>query len=252
MADVITPIENTNNIRMADFVRITTRAPVNATAMVNGTEYTIRTIGTTDFTLYGADSNTVGEVFTAVITTPATGTGTVYQAVYYRSATTPNVLTIPAVDSQPFDALGSLIKIGDVQRDIKSTANETTITLVGLDTAFLGWVLGHDIKGSMIEMWHGFFNTNNELITTGGTGGLYKFFTGYISSFQISEEYMEEERAYVGVITASASSIQIILQNRTAGRFTNNNAWNFFNPGDTSMNRVNFIETINYSFGKDV
>ena len=252
MADVITPIENTNNIRMADFVRITTRAPVNATAMVNGTEYTIRTIGNTDFTLYGATSNTIGEVFTAVITTPATGTGTVYQAVYYRSATTPNVLTIPAVDSQPFDALGSLIKIGDVQRDIKSTANETTITLVGLDTAFLGWVLGHDIKGSMIEMWHGFFNTNNELITTGGTGGLYKFFTGYISSFQISEEYMEEERAYVGVITASASSIQIILQNRTAGRFTNNNAWNFFNPGDTSMNRVNFIETINYSFGKDV
>lgn len=252
MADVITPIENTNNIRMADFVRVTSRTSVNATAMVNGTQYTIRTIGTTDFTLYGATSNTVGEVFTAVITTPATGTGTVYQNVYYRFATTPNVLTIPAVDSQPFDALGSLVKISDVQRDIKSTANETSITLVGLDTALLGLVLGHDIKGSLIEMWHGFFNTNNELITTGGTGGLYKFFTGYISSFQIAEEYMQEEKSYVGIITASASSIQIILQNRTAGRYTNDNSWQFFNPGDTSMNRVNFIETINYSFGKDV
>ena len=252
MANVITPIENTNNIRMADFVRVTSRTSVNATAMVDGTEYTIRTIGNTDFTLYGASSNTVGEVFTAVITTPATGTGTVYQNVYYRFATTPNILTIPAVDSQPFDALGSLIKISDVQRDIKSTANETSITLVGLDTALLGLVLGHDIKGSLIEMWHGFFNTNNELITAGGTGGLYKFFTGYISSFQIAEEYMEEALSYVGVITASASSIQIILQNRTAGRYTNDNSWQFFNPGDTSMNRVNFIETINYSFGKDV
>jgi len=193
----IAPIQNTNNIRMADFVRVTT---------ANG---------------------------------------------IYRFATTPSVLTIPAVDSQPFDALGALVKVNDVQRDIKSTANETTITLVGIDTALLGWVLGHDIKGSLIEMWHGFFNTDNELITTGGSGGLYKFFTGYISSFSISEQYMEEARAYVGIITASASSIQIILQNRNAGRYTNDNAWQFFNPGDTSMNRVNFIETINYSFGKD-
>ncbi|CAB5223043.1 hypothetical protein UFOVP367_59 [uncultured Caudovirales phage] len=194
--DNIVPLQNTNNIRMADFVRITTASAT------------------------------------------------------YRSATTPTALTIPAVDAQPFDALGTLVKISDVQRDIKSTANETSITLVGLDTAQLGWVLGHDIKGSLIEMWHGFFNDQNELITTGGSGGLYKFFTGYISSFQITEQYMEEAKMYVGVITASASSIQIILQNRTAGRYTNNNAWQFFNPTDTSMNRVNFIETINYAFGK--
>ena len=196
--NVIAPIQNTNNIRMADFVRVTTASAT------------------------------------------------------YRFATTPTALTIPAVDAQPFDALGSLVKINDVQRDIKSTANETSITLVGIDTSLLGWVLGHDIKGSLIEMWHGFFDDNNELITTGGSGGLYKFFTGYISSFQISEQYMEEARAYVGIITASASSIQIILQNRTAGRYTNDNAWQFFNPGDTSMNRVNFIETINYAFGKDL
>jgi hypothetical protein len=192
----IIPIQNTNNIRMADFVRVTTASAT------------------------------------------------------YRFATTPNVLTIPAVDALPFDALGSLVKVGDVQRDIKSTANETSITLIGLDTALLGWVLGHDIKGSLIEMWHGFFDENNELITTGGTGGLYKFFTGYISSFQISEQWMEEARQYTGVISVSASSIQIILQNRTAGRYTNDNAWQFWNNGDTSMNRVNFIETINYAFGK--
>ena len=56
------------------------------------------------------------------------------------------------------------MQIGDVQRDIKSTANETSVTLVGIDTALLGWVLGQNIKGSKIEMWHGFFNDNNELI----------------------------------------------------------------------------------------
>lgn len=195
--NVIAPIENTNNIRMADFVRVTT--PTST----------------------------------------------------YRFATTPSALTIPAVDSQPFDGLGALVSIGDIQRDIKSTANETTATLVGLDTALLGWVLGHEIKGSKIEMWHGFFNTEGALITSGGSGGLYQYFNGYINSFTISEQWMEEVRQYVGLITVSASSIQIILQNRTAGRYTNNNAWQFFNYGDTSMNRVAFIETINYFFGKD-
>lgn len=169
----------------------------------------------------------------------------------YRFATTPTPLTIPAVDSQPFDALGSLVKIGDVTRDIKSTANETTATLVGIDTALLGWVLGQEIKGAKIEMWHGFFYSDNTLITTGGTGGLYKYFTGYINSFSISEQWMEEIRSYVGYITISASSIQLILQNRTAGRYTNNNSWTYWNPSDTAMNRIGYVQTINYQFGKD-
>lgn len=194
--NIIAPVDGTNNIRYADFVRVTTPSAT------------------------------------------------------YRFATTPSALTIPAVDAQPFNALGALIKVGDAQRDIKSTANETTFTLVGIDTALLGWVLGQEIKGSQIEAWHGFFDTNGALITTGGTGGLYKFFNGYISSFSITEQWMEETRQFVGIITVAASAIQIILQNRIAGRYTNNNSWQFFDSGDTSMNRVAFISTINYLFGK--
>lgn len=166
-------------------------------------------------------------------------------------ATTPNQITVPAVDAAPFNGVSALVKIGDVQRDIKSTANETTATLVGIDTALLGWVLGLEVKGSLIEMWHGFFDANGELITTGGTGGLYKFFTGYINSFSISEQWMDDLRMMTGLITVNAASIQIILQNRTAGRFTNDNAWQFFNPGDSSMNRVAAVETIVYFFGKE-
>lgn len=195
--NVIAPVDNTNNIRYADFVRITTASAV------------------------------------------------------YRFATTPSALTISAVDANPFSALGQLVNIGSATRDIKSTANETTVTLVGIDTTMLSLVLSADIKGSQIEMWHGFFDTNNELITTGGTGGLYQFFNGYINSFAISEQWMEEVRSFVGVVTVSASSIQLVLQNRVAGRYTNNNSWQFYNSADTSMNRVNYISTINYFFGKD-
>jgi hypothetical protein len=202
MSNNIPPIENTNNIRMADFIRVTTQ-----------------------------DSLGVEQI--------------------YRLASTPTALTIPAVDALPFDALGALVKVGDVQRDIKSTANETSVTLVGIDAAQLGWVLSNKIKGSLIEMWHGFFDDNNELITTGGTGGLYKFFTGYVNSFNITEQWFEEDRIYYGVINVTASSIQIILQNGTSGRYTNNNSWQFFTAGDTSMNRVAVIQQVNYFFGKD-
>jgi hypothetical protein len=195
--NIIAPVDGTNNIRYADFIRITTPDDT------------------------------------------------------YLFTTAPSNITISAVDAAEFNAVGVLIRVGEAQRDIKSTANETTVTLTGIDTAMLGFVLGQQVKGSKLEMWHGFFDTNGELITTGGTGGLYQFFNGYISSFTISEQWMEELRMYVGTITVSASAIQLILQNRMAGRYTNNNSWQFYNSGDTSMNRVNFIETINYQFGKD-
>jgi len=195
--NIIAPVDGTNNIRYADFIRITTPSDT------------------------------------------------------YLFTTAPSNMTIPDIDAAEFNAVGVLIRVGEAQRDIKSTANETTVTLTGIDTAMLGFVLGQQVKGSQLEMWHGFFDTNGALITTGGVGGLYQFFNGYISSFSISEQWMEEVRMYVGTITVSASSIQLILQNRLAGRYTNNNSWQFYNAGDTSMNRVNFIETINYQFGKN-
>lgn len=169
----------------------------------------------------------------------------------YYFATTPAPITIPSISSTPFTALGQLVSVGNIQRDIKSTANETTITLIGVDTSMLGLVLNSKIKGSSIDLWHGFFDSNNQLITSSGDGtGVYKYFSGYVNSFSISEQWMEEIRQYVGVVTMSASSFQLVLQNRTAGRYTNDNAWQSVNPGDTSMNRVTYISTINYAFGK--
>jgi hypothetical protein len=218
----ITPVQGTNVIRYADFMRLT----------VGGTPYLF--------------------------------------------ATTPTNVTVSGVGT--FTGLSQLVNVGQVQRDIKSTANETTVTMVGIDTAMLGLVLGSNIKGSQLELWHGFFDSGNQLITavdsswsnssgnlvpwtnfegveipwktTNTNNGLYQYFNGFVNSFSISENWMEEVRMFTGTVTISASSFQLVLQNRTAGRYTNNNSWQTFSVGDTSMNRVNFIETINYQFGK--
>lgn len=192
----ITPVQNTNNIRVADFVRLI-------------------------------------------------GTGIVA-----RITTAPSAISVPAVDSTAFDAAGSLLQIGDVQRDIKATSNDTTFTLTGLDTAILSQILNTGIKGATLEMWHGFFDANNNLITTGGTGGLYQYFNGFVTSYGITENWDENARMLVATITIAATSAKLILQNRISGRFTNDNSWKFYNPTDTSMNRVSFITNINYQFGK--
>lgn len=192
----ITPIQNTNVIRTADFVRL------------------------------------IGSGIEARITTAG------------------QEITVPAVDTEPFDPAGSLLTIGDIQRDIKATSNDTSFSLTGIDTAILSQVLSAGIKGSTIEMWHGFFDENNQLITTGGVGGLYQFFNGYVTSYSISEQWNDDARTLVATIGISATSTKLILQNRISGRFTNNNSWQFYNSNDTSMNRVAFIQNINYQFGK--
>jgi hypothetical protein len=55
-------------------VVFTSDAPTNAGSFVNGTNYRIVTVGSTDYTLIGAASNTVGLVFTATGTGSGTGT----------------------------------------------------------------------------------------------------------------------------------------------------------------------------------
>ena len=246
--NVITPVES-NVIRYADFIRLTTRTRYTAGSFVVGQNYTILSLGTTDFTTCGAASNTIGLTFTA--SAVGSGTGIATQPQYYNFSTAPNSMTF-TIDGNAiiFDGLGSLVQIGNATRDIKSTANETTFTLGGIDSAKLSLVLGADIKGAKIEAWHGFFNADNTIITSGGGNGLYKFFTGYINSFAITEQWSDEVRGYTAAIAVSASSIQMILRNRVAGRYTNDASWQFFNSGDTSMQRVAALSTLTFQFGK--
>jgi len=72
-----------------DFVFSSTTGTISAMAMGVGESYTIVTVGTTDFTVFGASSNAPGVVFVATQPgTPTAGTGTVSGLVYSRSSAT--------------------------------------------------------------------------------------------------------------------------------------------------------------------
>jgi len=70
---------------------------VNAGEFLVGTTYQIQSVGTTDFTLIGALSNTVGEIFTATGAGTGTGTAGVGYGDYYSPS--PDYLTLGSGDT---------------------------------------------------------------------------------------------------------------------------------------------------------
>jgi hypothetical protein len=148
-----------------------------------------------------------------------------------------------------FANLGALLNVGDVQRDMRSTSDDMTIALTGIDPTNIGIILGNDIKGSLVEVWRGFFDSNNQIITT-PTTQFFKRYQGIINSVSITEDFNSELRTRIATCSIACSSMRRILENRLGGVKTNQSSWQFLYPGDTSMNRVATIANTYFDFGK--
>lgn len=148
-----------------------------------------------------------------------------------------------------FNNLGALLNVGDVQRDMRSTSDDMTIALTGIDPANVGIILGNDIKGSLVEVWRGFFDANNQIITT-PTTQFFKRYQGIINSVSITEDFNSELRTRIATCSIACSSMRRILENRLGGVKTNQSSWQFLYPGDASMNRVATIANTYFDFGK--
>ena len=85
----------------------TSNKTCNATDIVNGNEYEILTVGTTDFTLIGAANNNVGTVFTA--TGVGTGTGTVVGNAEVGHVGTPQTVTLAQGESIDINISGGML-----------------------------------------------------------------------------------------------------------------------------------------------
>ena len=147
-----------------------------------------------------------------------------------------------------FTNLGALLNVGDVQRDIKATSDDMTIALTGIDSANVALILSSDIKGSLVEVWRGFFDSNNQIITT-PTTQFFKRYQGIINSVSITEDFNSEARTRIATCSISCSSMRRILENRLSGVKTNQSNWQFIYAGDTSMNRVSEISNTFFDFG---
>lgn len=155
------------------------------------------------------------------------------------------------VNGITFSNLGSLLQLSDIKRDIKATSSDLSISLTGVDGTNVAIVLGSDIKGSRIEVWRGFLDSNNQIITT-PTQQFFKRYQGIVSNYSITEDFNEQLRTRVATVGLSCASFRTILENRVGGVRTTPKIWQVYYPGDTSMNRVPAIAGSYFDFGGKV
>jgi hypothetical protein len=152
------------------------------------------------------------------------------------------------VNGTTYSALGALLGISDVQRDIKATSDDLTLSLTGIDTSYVALILSSDIKGSVVEVYRGFLDSNNQIITT-PTQQFFKRYQGIVNNVAISETFNEEARIRVATCSISCASFRLILENRMSGIKTNPVSWKQFYPNDTSMDRTPIIQNQYFDFG---
>jgi hypothetical protein len=152
------------------------------------------------------------------------------------------------VNGITFTNLGSLLQLSEIKRDIKANSSDLNISLTGVDGTNVAIVLGSDIKGSRIQVWRGFLDSNNQIISS-PTQQFFNRYQGIVSNYSITEDWNEQMRTRVATVGLSCASFRTILENRVGGVRTTPKIWQAFYPGDNSMNRVPSIAGSYFDFG---
>lgn len=187
-------------------------------------------------------------------TMAALSSASIVQAEFVRLTTSTNTYYFCnaaasiTVDGNTFSNLGSLLTISAIDRNIKATATDMNISLTGVDGTNISVILAANIKGSTVDIWRGFLDSNNQIITT-PTQQFFKRYTGIVSNASITEDFDEKYRTRIATCGISCASFRTILENRIQGVKTTPKAWQFMYPGDTSMDRVPVIAATYFDFG---
>lgn len=153
------------------------------------------------------------------------------------------------VNSITFTGLGSLLQIGEIQKNVKANSADLQISLTGIDPANISLVLGAELKGSTVEIWRGFLNSENQIITS-PSQQFFKRYQGIINNVAINEDFNDQIRQRIATCVVTSSSMRTVLDARIAGIKTNEQSWKQFYPTDTSMDRVAVIASTYFDFGK--
>ena len=160
-----------------------------------------------------------------------------------------NAAAAITVDGMTFSNLGSLLSISAIDRSIKANSADLAISLTGVDGTNVAVVLAANIKGSNIDVWRGFLDSNNQIITS-PSQQFFKRYSGIVSNCSITEDFNDQLRTRIATVGITCASFRTILENRIQGIKTTPKAWNFIYPSDTSMSRVPAIAATYFDFGK--
>jgi hypothetical protein len=171
-------------------------------------------------------------------------TGLYTPVVYYFSSTYKDETVTIDGQSVTFEHMGGLLQIGVQQRDIKTSAFDTSIMLMGIDPEEIYKVVSRETKGSRIRIWRGFYDEHYVL-----TGDLYLRFTGIVTSYNTNEDYQILNNTTNLVL--NCSSTRYVLENTYSGRKTNQQSWQQYDKTDMGMNNVVTLAGQTFDFGKE-
>ena len=151
-----------------------------------------------------------------------------------------------------YTQLGHFLGISELQDDLKTTNNQITLSLSGLPSDdggpnYMGVVLNSGIKGSKIIIYRAFYDINSGNFTA---TQVYQRFNGYVSNFNLSENFDVTNRTLGNNISIQCSSIHALIEKRYTGRRTNDQDQQFYYPGDIGMYRVKSLSDAQFDFGK--
>ena len=161
-----------------------------------------------------------------------------------------------------YKALGGFLEIGGIQQDLMTTNNEITISLSAIPPEYIENILGQQIKGGPIKLYRVFFDPDTKQVRTiSGVTQIFQRFVGIVTNWGVAEQINDSDSAVeiTYTITINCSSTVGVLENRVAGRRTNNAnyqtyyAEKYFVPGivdDLSMARIEQLRSASFDFGK--
>lgn len=174
---------------------------------------------------------------------------TVNEIVYYIS----NAYEPITYNGHLYKQLGHFVNVGEIQDDLKVTNNQISISLSGIppdddSPNYLSIILNSNIKGSKIQMYRAFFDSNGYY----SPSQVYLRFNGYISNYSLNDSIAQDSMSATNGITIQCSSIHAILEKKYSGRRTNDNDQQYWFPGDTGMSKVKSLSDAQFDFGKPV
>jgi hypothetical protein len=186
------------------------------------------------------------ELVELTILSTSTYAPTAPDPIFLTSSYKTETWTMPAPDGRTLSFLpvGGFLAVGEQHRDLQISSFDTTLTLDGFAAANIATVLNHDLRGSVVKIWRGFYNN------TGTLTAVYKRFSGIVASYVITEGSDPANKTYA--IVVNAASYKTIMANNIGGRRTNVDDWARFSPGDTSMSKVAALNGAYFNFGVKV
>ena len=190
-----------NKYYVESLVQLPSTTSVGATTLEVGYKYSITTLGTTDFTLVGASSNTVGLEFTATGVGTGTGTAAIMESTGFTISDTVDVNGNPGsvlvLNTAPVPTAGLLLYVGNLTNTAVMTINYNSLRNASATTA-----------------------TNNTVtvdLTVTGQDGTTEFFTG-LPIFFVGTEFggiIENRKYYVNAVIDSTSFTMTETNNPT-------------------------------------